>query len=124
MNQASLGIRSMSDAAQEPEEKADSDQDVRLALSAVAAIQRLIEERNMLRSQLAVQQRELARLHRSLGNIREMYRKLICDFVRQMQHIDGMIADLPRAGEPSSSTPTAQSEVAQAPSPASNRLAY
>jgi hypothetical protein len=106
----------MSDAAQELSSKADPDQDVRLALSAVAAIQRLIEERNAFRGQLAAQERELARLRRSLSNIRETYRKLTCDFVRQMQHIDGMIGDIPRAGEPSSAAPPAQSEVVEAPS--------
>jgi hypothetical protein len=111
----------MSDVAQELSSKADPDQDVRLALSAVAAIQRLIEERNAFRGQLVAQERELARLRRSLINIRETYRKLTCDFVRQMQHIDGMIGDIPRAGEPSSGATTAQSEVAEAPSPASDQ---
>lgn len=107
----------MSDAAQEFER---TDSDEQLALSAVAAIQRLIEERNALRSQLIVQERELARLHRSLGTIREAYRKLICDFVRQMQHIDAMIGDMPRAS--ASTNSAAQSEVAEAPSLSSDRF--
>jgi hypothetical protein len=115
----------MSDAAQEFRGNADPDQDVRLALSAIAAIQRLVEERNALRSQLAAEERELARLRRSLSNIRETYRKLTCDFVRQMQNIDGMIGDIPRAADPANAAaPTAQSEVAEAPSPSSDRFGY
>jgi hypothetical protein len=113
----------MSDAAQEFRGNADPDQDVRLALSAIAAIQRLVEDRNALRSQLAAEERELAR--RSLSNIRETYRKLTCDFVRQMQNIDGMIGDIPRAADPANAAaPTAQSEVAEAPSPSSDRFGY
>ena len=46
----------MSDAAQKFDGKVDPDRDVRLALSAVAAIQRLIDERNELRARLAVQE--------------------------------------------------------------------
>lgn len=114
----------MSDPAQEFRTKSNPDDDVRLALSAVAAIQRLIDQRNELRDRLAAQDRELARLRRSLSNIRETYRKLTCDFVRQMQNIDGMIGDIPRTGEPSSSAPSGQSKVSEVPSPSSDPVAY
>jgi hypothetical protein len=90
----------MSDVTQEFRDKADPDQDARLALSAVAAIKRLIVERNELRDRLAAQDRELARLRRSLNNIRETYRRLTCDFVRQLQYIDGTIGDSQGPAEP------------------------
>jgi hypothetical protein len=98
----------MSDAAQELRDKVDPDQDVRLALSAVAAIQRLVDQRRELRGLLAAQDRELARLRRSLSNIRETYRKLTCDLVRQMQNIDGIIGDV-QGTRDRSSPPPAQS---------------
>jgi hypothetical protein len=102
----------MSDAAQEFDGKVDPDRDVRLALSAVAAIQRLIDERNELRARLAVQERELTRLRRSLSNIRETYRRLTCDFVRQLQIIDGTIGD---AREPTQSGKLATQRELQPP---------
>jgi hypothetical protein len=101
----------MSDAAQEFDGKVDPEQDVRLALSAVDAIQRLIEERNELRARLAVQERELARLRRSLSNIRETYKRLTCDFVRQLQYIDGTIGDIQGSTEPAK--PAAQPAASQ-----------
>ena len=102
----------MSDAAQKFDGKVDPDRDVRLALSAVAAIQRLIDERNELRARLAVQERELARLRRSLSNIRETYRRLTCDFVRQLQYIDGTIGEIQGSTEPAK--PAAQPAAHQA----------
>ena len=110
----------MNDAAQGFRGKTDPDQDVRLALSAVAAIQRLIEERNALRGQLAAQERELGRLRRSLSNIRETYRKLTCDFVRQMQHIEGTIGNI--EGAPEASAAHTARQTAEAPSSSSDQL--
>ena len=74
----------MSDAADKSDPRFQTGR-VRLALSAVAAIRRLVEERNELRAQLAAQDRELTRVRRSLTSIRETYRRLTCDFVRQLQ---------------------------------------
>ena len=85
----------MSDPAKYVEDVSETDQDERLALSAIAAIQRLVEERNVLRSALEAKDQELARLRRNLRNVRETYRKLTCDFVRQLQYIDGAIGDKP-----------------------------
>jgi hypothetical protein len=115
----------MSDAAQEFDGKVDPDRDVRLALSAVAAIQRLIDERNELRARLAVQERELARLRRSLSNIRETYRRLTCDFVRQLQYIDGTIGDV--QGPTESAKPAAHPaarQAAETPLSSSDRFGY
>ena len=115
----------MSDAAQEFAGKADPDQDVRLALSVVAAIQRLIEERNELHGRLAAQDRELARLRRSLSTIRETYRRLTCDFVRQLQYIDGTIGDIQAPTE--SAKPAAQPaarQAAEAPPSSSDQFGY
>ena len=96
---------------QQPDLHSDPDRDTRLALSAVTAIQRLIEERNSLRSQIATQDHELARLRRNLSLIRETYRRLTCEFVRQLQHIDSVIGDI-RA--PDSAKPAAPSAIRQA----------
>ena len=48
----------MSDPAKYVEDVSETDQDERLALSAIAAIQRLVEERNVLRSALEAKDQE------------------------------------------------------------------
>ena len=85
----------MSDAAQTSAQigQQDSDQDERLALAAAAAIQRLIAERNSLRSRGAAQERELARLRRNLTLIRDSYRRLTSEFVTQLQRIDSAVGN-------------------------------
>lgn len=95
----------MSDAAQDFDGKPDPDEDVRLALDAVAAIQRLIEQRNELHRRLAAQDREVAQLRRSLSNVRETYRRLTCDFVRQLQYIDNAMGDATSSAEPRQTRP-------------------
>ena len=80
----------MSDAAQKPDAQQGPDHDERLALAAAAAIQRLVAERNALRSHAAAQERELARLRRNFTLIRDSYRRLTSEFVTQLQHIDSV----------------------------------
>jgi hypothetical protein len=66
----------------------DFDGDEQLALAAADAIQRLVAERNALRSQSDAQAQELTHLRRYLTLIRDSYRRLALEFVTQLQHID------------------------------------
>jgi hypothetical protein len=87
----------MSDAAQKPNAQIgqlDSDQDERLVLAAVAAIQRLVVERNAFRSQAAAQERELTRLRRHFAVIRDSYRRLTSEFVTQLQLLDSAVGSV------------------------------
>lgn len=70
----------------------NSDEDVRLALAAARAIQRLVAERNALRSQTVAQARELTRLRRHATLIRDSYRKLTSEFIAQLQHMDSTLS--------------------------------
>jgi hypothetical protein len=94
--------RLMSDAAQEPNAQIgqlDSDQDEPLVLAAAAAIQRLIAERNALRSHAAAQEQELTRLRRHFTLIRNSNRRLTSEFVTQLQLLDsaaGTVVQEPR----------------------------
>jgi hypothetical protein len=65
-----------------------------LALAAATAIQRLIAERNALRSHAAAQERELTRLRRHIALIRDSYRRLTSEFVTQLQNIDGAVSSV------------------------------
>ena len=71
----------------------DSDQDERLALAAAAAINRLIAERNALRTRVASQEQELRRLRRHFTLIRDA-RRLTSEFVTQLQHIDNAVGNV------------------------------
>jgi hypothetical protein len=57
----------------------------KLALAAVEAIKRLINERHALRSELAAKERELARLRERFALVRESYQKLANELVTQLQ---------------------------------------
>ena len=72
----------------------DSDQDERLALAAAAAINRLIVERNALRTRVVSQEQELRRLRRHFTLIRDSYRRLTSEFVTQLQHIDNAVGNV------------------------------
>ncbi|SRR5436309_2936035 len=81
----------MSEAA----EKLDSDLDIELVLLASAnAIQRLIAERNALRSRVDHLERELTRLRDQSTLVYDSYRRLTTEFVTQFQLIDSAIGDL------------------------------
>jgi hypothetical protein len=85
----------MSDPAHETNaqiDRQDSNQDERLALAAAAAIQRLIAERNALRSQAVAQARELMRLRHHISLIRDSYRRLTAEFVTQLELADSVVS--------------------------------
>jgi len=69
-----------------------AEQDIELVLLASAgAIQRLIAERNELRSRAETQQSELSRLRRHVGLVHDSYRRLTTEFVSQFQLIDNAV---------------------------------
>jgi len=71
-----------------------SEQDIELVLLASAgAIQRLIAERNELRSRAETQESELTRLRRHVGLVHDSYRRLTSEFVTQFQLIDNAVSN-------------------------------
>ena len=85
----------MNEAAEEPRAQIlDSDQDIELLLLAQAgAIQRLVVERNALRSRANAQERELTSLQRHVNLMQDSYRKLTTEFVTQFQIIDRAVSN-------------------------------
>ena len=87
----------MNEAAEKPSAQIgqlDSDQDIELLLLASAgAIQRLIAERNSLRSRADAQERELTRLRRHVTLFHDSYRRLTTEFVTQFQLIDSAVSN-------------------------------
>ena len=74
-----------------------SEQDIELVLLASAgAIQRLIAERNTLRSRVEAQERELTRLQRHVTLIHDSYRRLTSEFVTQFQLIESAVSNFVR----------------------------
>jgi len=91
----------MSEAAEKPAQidQLDSVQDIeRLLLASAGAIQRLVAERNALRSRVDVQERELTRLRHQTTLIHDSYRRLTTEFVTQFQLIDSAVSNF--VGEP------------------------
>lgn len=102
-----MDYRPKRDAAQERNDqigRRDSDGDEQLALAAAAAIQRLVAERNALRSHSDVQAQELTHLRRYVFLIRDSYRRLALEFVTQLQHIDSAASTVGK--EPTKTDPT------------------
>jgi hypothetical protein len=94
----------MSDAAEKLSARflqLDSDQDIeRLLLIGAGAIQRLIAERNALRSRADGLERELTRLRQHVSLIHDTYRRLTTEYVTQFQLIDSAVSDFIREPEP------------------------
>ena len=90
----------MSEAAETP---ALNSQDIELLLATAGAIQRLVAERNALRSRVATLERELHQTHLA----HDCYRKITTEFIAQFQLIDRAVGDLFLA-------PTAQQQPAEA----------
>ena len=89
----------MSEASETPAQidRLDSIQDVeRLLLGAAKAIQRLVAERDALRSRVDTLERELARLHHRTTLIHDSYRRLATEFVAQVQLLDSEVNNLSR----------------------------
>jgi hypothetical protein len=61
------------------------------ALSTAGAIQRFIAERNALREQVRIQERELSLLREHLSLIRDSYRRLATELVTQLEIIDNSV---------------------------------
>jgi hypothetical protein len=87
------------------------DTDVEILLLAVAgAIQRLVAERNTLRSRAAAQELELT-FRRQSTLIHESYRRLTSEFVTQFQLIDNAVSDFAREPtEPARAGPVEQKQ--------------
>jgi len=90
----------MSDAAEKPGAQFgqwDSNQDIELLLLASAgAIQRIIAERNALRSRAQAQERELRRLRHQVSLIHDSYRRLTTEYMTQFQLIDSAVSNFVR----------------------------
>ena len=109
----------MSESAHRPDTQIgqqDCDHDERFALAVAAAIQRLIAERNALRSRSTAQERELARLRRNLTLIRDSYRRLTSEFVTQLQRINSAVGDAVEEPIGSTNLSMSQTERREAPS--------
>ena len=94
----------MSDAARRHDTQIgnlDSTQDVELLLLAGAnAIQRLISERNSLRSRADAQERELTHLRHHVTLIHDSYRRLTSEYVAQFQLLESAISNFVREAKP------------------------
>ena len=81
-----------------------ADEDERLALAAALAIQRLIADRNAVRSHAAAQELANLRLRRHIALIRDSNRRLTSEFVTQLQHIDSAVSSaIQEPAEPANS---------------------
>jgi hypothetical protein len=77
----------------------ESEQDIEIVLLAAAgAIQRLVAERNALRTRTAEQERELTHFRRQSTLIHDSYRNLTTEFVKQFHLVDSAVSNL--VGEP------------------------
>ena len=97
-------ISVISEASENPGQvdQSDSVQDIeRLLLASASAIQRLVAERNALRSRVDTLERDLTLLRHQTTLIHDSYRRLTTEFVTQFQLIDSTVSDL--FGEPTQS---------------------
>lgn len=84
----------MSEAAEKPAHRPISEQDIELLLASANAIQRLIDERNALRSRVDTLERELSRLGQQTRAVVSNYRRLATEYVSQFQLIDSEVRNL------------------------------
>jgi hypothetical protein len=89
-------------------ERPDADNEVEILLLAVAsALQRVIAERNALRTRTAAQELELTRFRHQSTLIHDSYRRLTNEFVTQFQLIDNAVSNFVRdPSEPEGPSPT------------------
>jgi hypothetical protein len=109
-------ITAMSEAAEKPAHRPISDQDIEVLLASANAIQRLIDERNTLRSRVDTLERELARLGQQTRLIVNNYRRLTTECISQFQLIDSEVSNLFRE-QP---TESAESSPAEQPAEAAD----
>jgi len=107
----------MNEAAEEPSTQTgqlDAERDIELVLLASAgAIQRLVAERNALRSRADAQERELTRLRHHVTLFHDSYRRLTTEFVTQFQLIDSAVSDFIREPTEPTGTHLAEQEPAK-----------
>jgi hypothetical protein len=92
------GMPRMSEACSETTVQADavSEPDVELLLASTNAIQRLITERNELRSRVTSLESELSVLRQQAPLIHDGYRRLADEFVTQFKRMDSAVSNLLR----------------------------
>ena len=78
----------MSEAAEKPAHRPISEEDIEILLASANAIQRLINERNALRSRVVSLECELERLQHQAKLIVDNYRRLTTEYISQFQLID------------------------------------
>jgi len=81
---------------------------VRLLLSSASAIQRLVDERDALRSRVDTLERELTFLRHQTTSVLDSYRRLTTEFVNQFELIDSTISNL--FGRPPQSAKVSRAE--------------
>jgi hypothetical protein len=87
-------VSEMSEAAETPAHIGElNSQDIELLLATAGAIQRLVAERNALRSRVVTLKRELHQTNLA----HDCYRKITTEFIAQFQLIDRAVGDLFRA---------------------------
>ena len=96
----------MSEAAETPAQMGEPNSgDIELLLATAGAIQRLLAERNALRTRVDTLEREL---HQTTL-VHECYRKITTEFVTQFQLIDSAVRDVFRErSEPADARPAQQ----------------
>jgi hypothetical protein len=106
-------ISEMSEAAETPAQMGEPNSgDIELLLATAGAIQRLLAERNALRTRVDTLERDL---HQTTL-VHECYRKITTEFVTQFQLIDSVVRDVFRErSEPADARP-AQQQPAEAES--------
>jgi hypothetical protein len=81
----------------------------RLLLDAAGALQRLVAERDALKSRVEAQERELNRLQKHVALFHDSYRRLTSEFITQSQLIDNAVSSFvgvrPAQNEPSKGEP-------------------
>jgi hypothetical protein len=91
-----------------------SKQDIeRLLLDSAGVLQRLIAERNALRSRAEAQERQLTLLRRNVALIHDSYRRLTTEFMTQFQLIDSAVGSF--VSEPGKPTATLAEDQDSAP---------
>jgi hypothetical protein len=98
----------MSEAAEKPAHRPISDQDIEVLLASANAIQRLIDERNALRTRVDTLESELARLRHQTRLIVNNYRRLTTEYISQFQLIDSEVSLFREPTESAKSSPADQ----------------
>jgi hypothetical protein len=104
---AALDISEMNEAAEKP---ARIGEDIELLLASAGAIQRLVAERNELRSRVVTLERQL----HQITLVHDCYRRLTTEFVTQFQLVDSAVGDLLRGPIESAGARPAQQQPAEA----------